>query len=60
MTVKEAELQPVTGLPDYATGSEEQYWAYIRQSIARADAEIAAGLDLTEEEARERLSKWLK
>jgi hypothetical protein len=59
MTVKEAMPQPATRRLEYVEVSEEEYWAHIRQSVARADAQFAAGLCYTQEEVEEMFPECL-
>ena len=60
MTVKDAVWQLVAGLPEDVTWDEIQYRLYLRQVVDESDAQIAAGEGISQEEAEERLAKWLK
>jgi len=60
MTVKDAVQQIVAGLPENVTWDEIQYRLYLRQVVDESDAQIAAGEGISQEDAEERLAKWLK
>ena len=46
-------------LPDDVSLEQIQYHIYVRQKIERARAEVRAGSVLSQEEAEERMAKWL-
>jgi cell division protein FtsX len=46
-------------LPDDVSLEQIQYHIYVRQKIERARAEVRAGNVLSQEEAEERMAKWL-
>ena len=47
-------------LPDNATFDDIQYHLYVLEKIKRGQEDIADGRSCTHEEAKLRLSKWLK
>lgn len=47
-------------LPDNATYDDIQYHLYVLEKIKRGQENIANGRSCTHEEAKARLSKWLK
>jgi predicted transcriptional regulator len=59
VTAKQEVAQLLTQLPDDATLEDIQYHLYVLQKIQRGLADIAAGRSYTQEQARERLAKWL-
>ena len=60
MTVKDAARQLVARLPEDVTWDEIQYRLYLRQVVDESDAQIARGEGISQEEAEERLAKWLR
>ncbi|HWN42425.1 MAG TPA: hypothetical protein VNW71_09395 [Thermoanaerobaculia bacterium] len=46
-------------LPDDVSLEQIQYHIYVRQKIERARSEVRAGNVLSQEEAEERMAKWL-
>jgi len=46
-------------LPDDVSLEQIQYHIYVRQKIERSRAEVRAGNVLSQEEAEERMAKWL-
>ena len=60
MTVKEAIQQLVAELPENVTWDEIQYRIYLKQVVDESDAQIAQGEGIPQEEAEERLAKWLE
>ena len=47
-------------LPEDASIEDIQYHLYVLEKIRRGQADIRDGRSLSSDEARERLSKWLK
>ena len=47
-------------VPDSASYEDIQYRIYVRQKIARGEADIESGRVLSQEEAEKRMEKWLK
>ena len=47
-------------LPEDSTLEDIQYHLYVLEKIKRGQKDIADGHSCTHEEAKERLSKWLK
>ena len=60
MTVKEAVQQLVAKLPEDVTWDEIQYRIYLRQVVDESDVQIARGEGISQEDAEERLARWLK
>lgn len=60
MTIKAEVQQLVAGLPDDVTWDEIQYRLYLRQIADESDAQIAEGEGISQEDAEERLAKWLR
>ena len=58
-TAKEHVRDILDHLGDEATLEDVQYHIYVRQKIARADEDIAAGRLYTQEEVKERMAQWL-
>jgi hypothetical protein len=59
VTAKQEVAQLLTQLPDDATLEDIQYHLYVLEKIQRGRADISAGRSYTQEQARERLAKWL-
>lgn len=60
MTIKEKARQLIDELPENADWDEIQYRIYLRQVIDESETQLSAGQGLTQEQAQERLAKWLK
>ncbi len=58
-TAKEDIRHLLEQLPDDVSLEQIQYHIYVRQKIERARAEVRAGNVLSQEEAEERMAKWL-
>jgi cell division protein FtsX len=58
-TAKEDVQHLLEQLPDDVSLEQIQYHIYVRQKIERARAEVRAGNVLSQEEAEERMAKWL-
>ncbi len=55
------EVQQLLGqLPDDSTLEDIQYHLYVLEKIKRGRADVAAGRVYSQEEARQRLSRWLQ
>jgi predicted transcriptional regulator len=59
-TVKEAVIRSLARLPEDATAEDVDYRVYVVLKVERALSEAAAGNKVSDEEARERLKRWLK
>ena len=59
VNAKQEVAQLLTQLPDDATLEDIQYHLYVLEKIQRGRADIGAGRSYTQEQARERLAKWL-
>jgi hypothetical protein len=59
-TAKQEVEQLLHHLPDDSTLEDIQYHLYVLEKIKRGRADIAAGRSYSQEEARQRLSRWLK
>jgi predicted transcriptional regulator len=59
-TAKQEVEQLLKNLPDDSSYEDIQYHLYVLEKIKRGQASIAQGRGVSHEEARERLSKWLK
>lgn len=51
--------QEVEQLPDDSTLQDIQYHLYVLEKIERGQANVEADRTLTQEQARERLQRWL-
>lgn len=60
MTIKEKAQQLIDELPEDTDWDEIQYRLYLRQMLDESESLIADGHGLTQEQAEERLAKWLK
>lgn len=58
-TAKQEVRELLTQLPDDSTLEDIQYHLYVLEKIKRGRADIAAGRSFTQEEARQRLNRWL-
>ena len=58
-TAKEDVRHLLEQLPDDVSLEQIQYHIYVRQKIERARAEVRAGNVLSQDEAEERMAKWL-
>ena len=56
---KDEVTELLRSLPDDATLEDIQYHIYVRQRIARGEAEADAGKTIDNQEMRNRLSRWL-
>jgi len=55
------EVEKLLGhLPDDSTLEDIQYHLYVLEKIKRGRNDIAAGRHYTQEQARQRLSRWLQ
>jgi len=59
-TAKQDVRTLVDHLPDDSTIEDIQYHLYVLEKIRRGRGDIRDGRHLTQEQAKERLSKWLK
>jgi predicted transcriptional regulator len=59
-TAKQEVEQLLKNLPDDSSYEDIQYHLYVLEKIKRGQASIEQGRGIGHEEARERLSKWLK
>ena len=59
VNAKQEVAQLLTQLPDDATLEDIQYHLYVLEKIQRGRVDISAGRSYTQEQARERLAKWL-
>jgi len=59
-TAKQEVEQLLHRLPDDSTLEDIQYHLYVLEKIKRGRADIAAGRTFSQDEARQRLSRWLK
>ena len=59
-TAKQEVEQLLRNLPDDSSYEDIQYHLYVLEKIKHGQASIAQGKGIGHEEARERLSKWLK
>ena len=59
-TPKQEVVELLNNLPDDSTLEDIQRHLYVREKIKRGQADMAVGGEATPEQARERLSKWLK
>lgn len=59
-TAKQEVEQLLKNLPDDSSYEDIQYHLYVLEKIKRGQASMAQGRGIGHEEARERLSKWLK
>lgn len=61
MSAAKEEVQNLLdNLPDDATLDDIHYHLYVLEKIKRGQKDIADGRSYTTEQAKERLSKWLK
>jgi hypothetical protein len=58
-TAKQEVRELLTQLPDDSTLEDIQYHLYVLEKIKRGRTDIAAGRSFTQEEARQRLNRWL-
>ncbi len=59
-TAKQEVEQLLGHLPDDSTLEDIQYHLYVLEKIKHGRADIAAGRHYTQDEARQRLSRWLQ
>jgi hypothetical protein len=59
-TAKQEVEQLLHHLPDDSTLEDIQYHLYVLEKVKRGRADIAAGRSYSQEEAQQRLGKWLK
>lgn len=59
-TAKQEVEQLLAQLPDDSSLEDIQYHLYVLEKIKKGRADITAGRTCTQEQARERLSRWLK
>lgn len=60
MTVKEKVIRMIEGLPEDMTVSDIMAELYFRQNVDAGLKELDEGKGITHEEAKKRLSGWLK
>ena len=60
MTPKQEAEKLLHSLPDNGTPEDIQYQLYVLDKIRSGRADIAAGRSYNTEEAKKRLSKWLR
>jgi len=58
-SVKEEVRQILEKLPDDASLEDVQYHIYVRQKVERGLKDVAEGRVLTQEEAEQRMARWL-
>jgi hypothetical protein len=58
-TVKEDVRRMLDTLPDDVTWGDLAYRCYLRESIERAEADIAAGREYTQEQVEAEVEAWL-
>lgn len=58
-TAKQEVEEMLTHLPDDSTLEDIQYHLYVLEKIKRGRTDIAAGRRYSQDEARQRLSRWL-
>jgi hypothetical protein len=59
MTVKETVKQVLDSLPDDSTLDDVMHALYIKSKFERGETEVREGRGLSDEEARQRLRKWV-
>ncbi len=59
-TAKQDVEQLLHNLPDDSTLEDIQYHLYVLEKIQKGQQDIANGRSYTNQEAKERLSRWLK
>jgi predicted transcriptional regulator len=60
LTPKQEVEKLLDRLPESSTLEDIQYHVYVLEKIKRGQADVDAGRTLTDEEARQRLHKWLQ
>ena len=60
MTAKELARTVIDAMPDAATIDDVMHALYIRAKVEKGEAEIRDGHSLTQEQVKQRFSKWLK
>jgi predicted transcriptional regulator len=60
MVTKQAMLDAIAQLPDDATVEDAMERLFILEGLERGISQIEAGQIVTNEEAKKRLSKWLR
>ncbi len=60
VTPKQEVAELLNKLPDNSTLEDIQYHLYVLEKIKRGQTDIANGKGVTQQQARERLEKWLK
>lgn len=60
MSIKQDVLRALERLPEDASAEDIEYHVYVVLKVDRALAESEAGNKVPQEEARQRLSRWLK
>jgi predicted transcriptional regulator len=58
-TAKEEVRKLLDQLPDDSSFEDIQYHIYVREKIQRGLEDLEAGRTLTEEEAEQRMARWL-
>lgn len=58
-TPKQEVAELLSNLPDNSTFEDIQYHLYVLEKIKHGQADIADGKGVTQEQARERLKRWL-
>ena len=59
MTVKETAKQVIESLPEDSTLDDIIHALYVKAKFERGEAEIRRGEGISDEQARERLRKWV-
>ena len=60
MTEKEIAKQVIDTLPTSATMDDIMHALYVRSKFAKGEREIRDGMGIPHDEAKRRLSKWVK
>jgi len=60
MPVKDIAKQVIDGLPDEATMDDIIHALYVRTKFERGEQEIRQGKGISNEDAKNRLQKWVK
>ena len=59
-TAKQEVRELLERLPDDASLEDIQYHIYVQEKVRRGLSDVEAGRVLTQEEAEERMAKWLR
>jgi predicted transcriptional regulator len=60
MAIKEKAIELIKSLPDDCTLEDIQYHLYVREKVERGIKAIDEGRVVSQEEAEEKVKKWLK